>query len=353
EVINIFPPQTITISPTTIKACEGDGIITITTKLDSPSSGLPVEWSWTDPNGNPIGGNSPTLDISDGASNTGTYTVTAITGGCEYIGVAEVEITETIQADDSHVNICGTDTEVQIPVFITNFIPGETYTYDLSYGGNETQTNTNNSDENPIYFTVDKIGTYTVNITSDTQCPGSATITVGKPIIEIIGDISICENDIDPKNLPFLKAKVSGTSSTNITYEWFKDGNPTAFGNKRKISPSTFDESGIYTVKVTITDDNGTVCIIESAAMQVDIYKEPYFELPETVLCGWDVTVILAPENLEPAPSDPDTYIYEWTTSNGGVIPPGTENNPTIEISEEGRYRLTISTPGSNSCSYT
>jgi hypothetical protein len=256
----------------------------------NPSGGSGYTYAWSN------GGNTQT--ISNLASGTYTVTVTA-SNGCTGTASATISGSTPITVTTSVVNTtCGLNNGSAT----ANPSGGSGYTYAWSNGGN-TQMISNLAP-----------GTYTVTVTSDSGCTGTASAVV---------------NDSDPINVSVQAVQTScgqnnGSATANpaggntYTYAWSNGGTTQTISN---LSPGTYT--------VTVTSESG--CTVSGSAV-----VDPSGGISVTI-DAISTTCGLNNGSATANPSGGSGYTYTW--SNGS-------NTQTISNLAPGVYTVTVTATG-------
>ncbi len=221
-------------------------------------------------------------------NNAGTYSVTVVSfDGCESTGAITVSESlnpePTISGDE---DICqGASTILTVDDFASYLwsIPGE--------NGNS--------------IMVEQPGTYTVTVTNDFGCQGSATFTVTELMpqtVEIGGSPTFC-----PGTSTFIAVDDSWQSVSWSTGE--------------TTNTIEIDQAGLY--DVTVTDDNGCESIgTTQVSEDTDLYPTI---LGDPIICEGGATIL-----------DGGLGFGSWEWSNGLT-------GQFIEVTETGNYSVTVS----------
>ncbi len=272
--------------------CTGESII-----LDAGNIGQDYVWFL---DGNPIGENESTLEVSE----AGIYSVNVSAGqDCEgedeiEISIAEIPIIESID----NQSIC----DGQSIIVEATVNGGSTYNWYLD--GDLID------DQNSISIEITEAGEYTFEAYDNPDCGETTTFTLetlSAPSVDLGDDIFTCQGmEIS------LDAGNQGTS-----YQWFLDGEEISGENMQTIE---IEESGIYSVIVFAGQD----CDGEDSII-VDFSGSPLLMVEEEAeFCTGSSVIIEA---------DSDANFYQWYL-NGNEISGATES--TLEVSEEGVYTV-------------
>ena len=172
-------------------------------------------------------------------------------------------------------------------------------------------------------ITVTDPGTYTVTVTVD-SCSLTESITVATtPLFDLGADISSCLEtpailDATPSNYPL----------TDVTFQWFLDGNELLTETDATLSAT---QLGTYTVTVTALG-----ACSESDTLTITPGDLPMIDLGEDFAsCLVDPVVLDAiPSNYDPADAT-----YEWSL-DGTVLT--AETNPTLSATQNGIYSVLV-----------
>lgn len=284
--------------------------------LSTPTT---VNYSWTDPAGNPTGGNVPNLNVT--VSGTYQVQVTNPVNGCVTtvpVVVNENTIIPTLSPLASSTITCANPT-VSINATTTTNV-----NYDWSGPGIDAS---NMSVEDP---SVTVPGTYTLVITDPVNgCTNTETINVIQdkvdPVVNVTGGIIDCTQ---PSRL------LNGTSNptTNITASWTLDGNPIA-GTGTSITAS---QPGVYTLTV-VNNVNGCVGVDTAVVILDD-------QVPNASATGGTITCLDPQVDIIGASTTPNVT-YSWAG------PGFSSTNPVETVTTVGNYILTVTAP--NGCTNT
>ncbi|MEM6965613.1 MAG: hypothetical protein AAF573_12655, partial [Bacteroidota bacterium] len=285
-----------------------------------------IIYQWTDPDGNTIGNNAPTVTvnqpgdyqllITDTLTNLSDAAVVTVLITND-LPVANAGITDTLNCAVVEVNLDGTASSAG---------NGFTYTWTTNDGNilNGTDGLT------PL---VNVAGTYhlTVNNTI-TGCVATDSVIIAiddtPPTVTIENPATLtCVNTV-------LQLDASGSSiGNNFTYEWETTGGNLLAGSDA-LTPQ-IDAAGTYIL--TITNANNFCEASQQVSVQIDtILPIVNIENPAALNCNLTTTQLDATNS-----SVGTNFNYQWTTSNGNIVNGATSLTPEIDLG--GNYTLAIS----------
>ena len=205
----------------------------------------------------------------------------------------------------------------------------------------------------PMTHTFTSNGYYTVTHTVTGTCAAVQTHTYSATIfvdgatadLEPSTPISVCENS----TVVFTATVAS--SSTIKTYHWdFGDGNTTTVSN-RPTATNTYLSSGLYTVTLTITNDNGCVSTLSRPRLILVDGVTPDFEpsAPISICVGADLVF------TDTSVAHSDVVTREWDFGDGGVqtVTGTTATTVTHHYLNGGYYTVTLRATNRTGCTET
>ncbi|GAB4260641.1 MAG: hypothetical protein Kow0027_28110 [Saprospiraceae bacterium] len=197
-----------------------------------------------------------------------------------------------------------------------------TATWNWTFAGGEPATSTEQNPtvifNNPGEFTVmlevvtNDGNTYT--ITRPDLIQVQAAPTAGFDYIVLGGEVSF-----------------TNTSAYGQSFEWdFGDGSPVSTATE---PVHNYDDPGIYTVSLTVTNDCGTA-ILEQDVLILQVAPEAGFSTSATSGCA-PLTV----EFTDTSMGNPNTWEWQFP---GGEPATSTEQNPTVVYNEAGTYTVIL-----------
>lgn len=187
-------------------------------------------------------------------------------------------------------------------------------------------------------------GVYRASVTVDdgqnTSCSVdgiSRVIRVNTPpVAEAGNDISMCLTDPRDSYDVYFNAEGShdGDRDNDLTYSWdFGDGNK---GEGRRVS-HTYAKGGTYTARLTVSDNTGSSCSVDSDTVKVDLSKSPI------AVAGDDryacVGTSINFDGSESIAEEGSTLSYTWDFGDGNT---GKGKNATHKYTEGGDYVVSL-----------
>lgn len=275
-----------------------------------------VNYSWTNPSGNPTGGNTPNLNVT--VSGTYQVQVTNPINGC--VTLTPVVVTENTTQPDLAPLSGG-------PITCTNPIATiqSTSTTAVNYVWTGPDINGGNvNSEDPV---ISLPGNYVLTITNPVNgCTNTESIVIVEdkvdPVVSVSGGIIDCTQ-------PSRTLTATTTPTTNISTQWMLNGNVIP-GTGPTI---TAGQPGIYTLTVTNTI-NG--CIGLDTALVILDDQTPNISVSGGTLTCLDPQIDIIGISTTPG------VTYSWTG------PGFTSNNAVETVTNVGSYVLTVTAP--NGC---
>jgi PKD repeat protein len=245
------------------------GCTTLNVTFTDASTGGPTSWSWSFPGGNPstASGQGPHSIIYESA---GTYdvslTVTNAYGSDtetknNYITVNQTP-TVTISGNP---NICGAGNSTTLTADVSG--GSSPYTYLWSTGANTPS------------IAVSTAGDYSVTVTDNLGCAGSAKTTVvvqSPPTVNLSGNLTFCEG-----SSANITANASG-GTPPYTYDWSASTAPGSYQDNE------YTATGSGIVAVTVTDSAGCrAMMVSDTNTQITQGNVPGASYPYNAVLCW------------------------------------------------------------------
>lgn len=222
---------------------------------------------------------------------------------------------------------------------------GENLKYEWDFGDGTTESGPK------VVHTYQTGGTYkavlTVNDLEYTKCSTSTDsiiISVNSKPSAIFSGVNVACTGAE---VSFDASESSDPDGDDLTYTWdFGDGTEAQAGTS---VTHTFNTGGIYSVRLSVDDDKGTVCSTDMAAINISINTPPSAVLQgANVACTGDAVSFDASGSSD---ADGDSLTYTWDFGDGSDIQSGP--NVTHVYNNGGVYsiRLTVNDNKGTVCS--
>lgn len=265
-------------------ACEGDEFAV------STADQADVIFTWTDPSGNVVSTESSLVLPDVGTGLAGVYTVQAELNDC----LSEV-IEFTVDISENPVVVLPNDTLI---------CEGEEIVIDAE-GGFASYLWSNGSEESLIIV---GDGTYELTVTNEAGCEGSDLITVTESGPEAEFDFAP-SGVVQPQTVIAFTDQSAPGQAAIVSRAW-------DFGDESTSTSSapdhTYNESGVYTITLTVTDANGC-----TSTAQAEITAAFDLRIPEGFSPNGDgVNDLFIIQGLEAFPESGLQIFNRW----GGVV---------------------------------
>lgn len=292
------------------------GTVTLTNNSQDASQ---YNWYFGD------GGESDEFEPQYEYTDDGIYEILLIaTNACaadSTIQEVEIILPPTANFDVSSTNGC---TPFEVSFSDLSSANSETYKWSFE-GGTPAVSN----EQNPV-VTYNTEGVFDVQLIVSNAI-GSDTMNLIDHITVGLGPVADFSSLVDGSSVSF-----TNNSSNGLTYNWdFGDGQSSTEENPVHV----YDEDGVYTVVLSVTNDCGTVTAEQNVVISVGA-PVALFEINQESLCsGAQVEFI----NM----SSPNAESYVWNFP-GGNPSSSTEENPIVEYANPGIYSASLIASNSN-----
>ncbi len=320
-------PPVIDVLTVPATADEGATVVMSVSASDSPSDTLTYQWDFDD--SNVATGDTVSHAWADDGVYVVSVTVTDDDGGADTAS-ATITVNNVAPSIDSFTVPSGNEGDVLTLASSASDPGADTLTFAWDFGDSNTATGAN-----PTHTWIDD-GVYTVTLTvtdddgASVSQTGTATIAnVAPSITSLVGPAT--GNEADPQD---FAVTWTDPGADTFTFTWdFGDGTPLVTGADAETH--VFVDDGVYTVTVTVTDDEGAS---DSTSMTVTILNvDPTID---TLVAGSGAEGdTLTYDALGLDPGD-DTLTYSWDFGDGSPAEGGT--SPTHVYEDDGVYTVTL-----------
>ncbi len=310
----------------TITCAEPNTILNVATLTGSNTP----NYTWTDPNGTVLTGNSPSVN------QAGTYELTIVDDVTGCSGTTTVVVIEDVDLPvaviDPPANLTCTQGTVNLDG--SGSSTGNNYIYQWFEGTTEVPSATTN------LLSVTTAGNYTLVVTDTLNgCQSTSTIT---PVIlddQAPTAAAVAENNgVIICGVDELVIDGNTSTGTNITYQW-QDAIGNVLGDQPTLSVNS---SGDYTLIVTNGSNgctNDIVIEITPDASVPSLSVEPVSPINCNSVNGM-TDLVGTGASSNPA----GTVTFQWLDSDGMVV----SNTETYQTSTPGTYTFVVTDPGNN-----
>jgi gliding motility-associated-like protein len=330
-------PVTISQSPNTLTAvvapvppltCERTQL---TLDATGTSTGSGFTYQWTSPNGSQIDNAANTLAPQIDKPGTYTLLVTNPDNGCTQaasVTVAENITYPVINADASEAITCSNP---QVTLFGSVQSPMNNWSVSWVTPAGDTIANT-------LTPKVTAGGTYKI-IVRNLENGCASTDTASVEVNQVYPDAYVATPATLTCTVQSVKLDPVGSSTGNVEYLWTTtDGH---FIEPINPAMPEADKPGAYTLLVTY-ESNGCTASATVTVPQNISYPEANAGVDGILNCHVATVSLNETTTVQYA-----AYQYEWTTTNGSILPPANVPNPAVNA--PGIYKLVVTNPA-NGC---
>lgn len=321
------------------------------------ADGIISAYSWRK-----VSGPAATITSANAATTTvtqmveGTYVFELkVTDNSGATATANVTVTVLPRPNEAPTAFAGNDQTITLPVnSVTLSGSGidsdgliTAYSWVKTAGGTATINNANSS-----VTTVTGLveGTYTFTLTVMDNSGATATASVRVTVLPRPNQLPVANAGNDqtitlPRNYVTLVGTGTDADGSIVSYAWRKTSGPAATLTNTSQSSTTVTNmlEGVYTFKLTVTDNSGA-----TATDEIQVTVLPRRNEVPFVSAGENITITL-PVNtvtLNGSASDEDGTIvsYNWIKSSGGAATIASPFTATTQVTnlEEGTYEFTL-----------
>lgn len=326
-------PVTISQSPNTLTAvvapvppltCERTQL---TLDATGTSIGAGFTYQWTSPNGSQIDNTANTLALQIDEPGIYTLMVTNPDNGCTQaasVTVVENTVYPVINAEATEAITCSNP-----QVTLSGSIQSPLNNWSVSW-----VTPAGDTIANTLTPTVTAGGTYKIIVKNlENGCASSDTASV--EVNQVHPDAHVATPATLTCTVQSVKLDPVGSSTGNVKYVWTtNDGH---FIEPINPAMPEADKPGAYTLLVTY-ESNGCTASATVTVPQNISYPEANAGVGGMLNCH--VATVSLNETTTAQHAD---YQYEWTTTNGSILPPANVPNPAVNA--PGIYKLVVTNP--------
>ncbi len=322
---------TITQSPNTLTAAIAPALpltcerTTLTLDATGTSTGAGFTYQWTTPDGSLIDGTSGALTLQVNKPGNYTLLVTNPENGCTRTASAVVDENISLPVVHTEAAAAITCSNSQVTLSASVQSPQDNWSVYWVTPAGDTITDV-------LAPTVNAGGTYKI-IVQNHENGCMSWDTVGVQVNQVHPDAHILEPDTLTCAVQSVKLNPAGSSTGNVEYLWTTDVGHFIIPINPAM-PET-DKSGAYTLLVTYLSNGCTASATVTVPQNTDL---------PAVSAGTDgeLNCYAATITLNGTASGHQLN-YQWSTTNGSILPPANVSDPVVNA--PGTYRLVVTNP--------
>ncbi|WP_410507017.1 PKD domain-containing protein [Methanosarcina hadiensis] len=327
-------PSSGTVPITAFSATQTIGSAPFTVSFTDESTGSPTSWKWTFGDGGNSTEKNPVYTYNKPGRYNVTLTASNANGGNALTKFGYVYVSGDLNAPVSRFSASPASGKTPLTVRFTDESTGSPSSWRWTFGDGS-----NSIEQNPVH-TYNKSGQYTVSLTAS-NTNGSNTLTKLRFIaVSSVSDAPVTNFSASPASgkAPFTVRFTDQSTGSPTSWKWtFGDG-----GNStEKDAVYTYNKSGLYSVTLTASNDNGSNVLTKTSYIAVsDALKTPVANFSASHTSGKAPLTISFTDESTGSPSS-----WRWTFGDGGN---STEQNPVHTYNKSGLYSVALTANNEN-----
>ncbi|WP_229391627.1 PKD domain-containing protein [Methanosarcina sp. DH2] len=299
------------------------------------STGSPTSWNWTFGDGTYSTEKSPQHIYKKSGKYSVTLTLNETGNRSAVTKSSYITVSNGFEAPVAAFSASPASGKAPLTVSFTDQSTGSPTSWKWTFGDD-----THSTGKNPVH-TYSKAGLYSVRLTAS-NADGSNTLTKSSYII--------VSNVLDGPVTSFSASPTSGKAPLIVDFTGQGKGSPTSWkwsfgdGNDSadKNSVHTFNKSGLYSVKLTASNEKGSNTLTKSNYIAVSsVLAIPVSKFTASQTSGRAPLTVSFTDQSTGAPT-----AWKWTFGDGSNST--TDKNPVHTYNESGLYSVTLTTSSAN-----
>ncbi|WP_292388766.1 PKD domain-containing protein [Methanosarcina sp. UBA5] len=319
------PVASFSASPTSGKA-------PLTVSFTDQSTGSPTLTKWTFGDGTYSTGKNPVHTYSKSGLYSVTLTASNADGSNKLTKTGYIVVSNVLNAPVPSFSASFTSGKVPLTVDFTGQSTGSTTVWKWNFGDGNTST-----EKNPVH-TFNKSGLYSVTLTASNEKGSNALTKTGYIAVSSTLNIPVASFSASPTSgqAPLTVSFTDQSTGSPTSWKWnFGDGS----NSTEKNPVHTYNESGLYSVKLTVSNANGSnaltktgyIAVVSNVSNSTPVSK--FFASPASGKTPFTVSF------TDQSTGSPTSW--KWNFGDGSN---STEKNPVHTYNKSGNYTVALTT---------
>uniref|UniRef100_UPI000A406248 PKD domain-containing protein n=1 Tax=Methanosarcina horonobensis TaxID=418008 RepID=UPI000A406248 len=326
---------------TNFSAFPTSGSMPLTVQFTDQSTGSPTSRKWTFGDGNTSTEKNPLYTYN----KSGLYSVTLTSSNAKSSNVLTktIAVSSVLAAPVTNFSASPTSGSMPLTIQFTDQSTGSPTSWKWTFGDGNTST-----DENPVHI-YNKTGLYSVALTTTNE--GGSNAVQKSSYINVTSEsdnVTSNPGSIVPVT-DFFATPTSGNTPLTVQFTDQSTGSPASwkwtFGDRNtsteKNPVHTYNKSGLYSVTLTTSNENGSNTLTKSGYIAVSsVLNTPVTNYFASSTSGsMPLTVVFTDQSMGSPTS------WKWTFGDGNT---STEKNPVHTYNKSGLYSITLTADNAN-----
>ena len=306
----------------------------LTVSFTDQSTGSPISTKWTFGDGTYSIGKNPVHTYSKAGLYSITLAVSNADGSSTLTKTGYILVSNVLNPPGPDFSASLTSGKAPFTVDFIDKSTGSQTKRKWSFGDGNTST-----EQNPVH-TFNKSGLYSITLTASDEKGSNALTKTGYIAVSSDLNIAVTSFSASPTSgkVPLTVSFTGQSTGSQTTWKWnFGDGS----NSTEKNPVHTYNESGLYSVKLTASNSNGSNALTKTGYIYVsNILAAPvtsYFASPTS---GSMPLVVRFTDQSTGAPT-----AWRWVFGDGNT---STDKNPVHTYNKSGRYTVTLTASDAN-----
>ena len=319
---------------TDFSASTTSGNVPLTVSFTDQSTGSPNSWKWDFGDGNTSTDKNPVHTFNKTGQFSVTLTESNANGNDALTKTNYIAVSSALNSPDISFSATPTSGNAPLNVSFTDQSSGSPNSWKWDFGDGNTST-----DKNPVH-TYNKSGQYAITLTASNE-KGIGAFTKS-------GYIAV-SGALNAPNIDFSANTTSGNVPLNVSFNDLSTGSPTSWnwnfgdGNTStdKNPAHTFNKTGLYSVTLTASNDNGSNALTKTSYIAVSSpFNAPVISFSATPTSGNAPLTVSFTDKSSGSPTS-----WNWNFGDGNT---SKDKNPVHTFNKTGQYAVTMTASNEN-----